>query len=284
MQCKWLDPGRSLPRGSYGEASPSSASSSTALRRLAPAAVVSAATTPADTGTEASFGELAESPASPALEPRQIDLGNPRPALSTVHIPLSNSLRLSAEDQECFLHIPNSVLVLRWGKPWKWSSFSWIYTHIASRYPGVMRIYIAGAAMELRSKEILAAQEGDNVSARLQRARRLEDSATNHYHLALKDLSVILDPFSRSTASSDDIDALFSMWFLILHFGLYDSHSMGASHVHLEGIRSFLKPYLESWKESGQKTLPLVSQKLLLFISYGLCSVLKTNADRHQGI
>lgn len=249
----------------------------------------------------------------------------PRQSLSAAHVSLSNSLRLSVEDQECFLYVPDSVMVLRFGKPWKWSSISYIYANIAGRYPGVMRIFIAGAAMELRSNEILAHQDG-NAGANgngngiglddddeqqqqqhyyslsnksLARARRLEESAASHYHLALKDLSALLDHISRSrrsnnnsndlglTSSSsssdaaDDVDALFAMWFLILHFGLYDSESIGASHVHLDGIRSFLKSYLlqnnynddyDGGPGGGSAggddlKLPLASQQLLLYIS-----------------
>ncbi|KAH0843756.1 putative transcriptional regulatory protein [Fonsecaea pedrosoi] len=189
-------------------------------------------------------------------------------ALSTAHIPLSNALQLTPQDQQSFVYVQNSVMVLRIGKPFQWSNLSYVYLNIASKYAGVMRIFIAGASMELRSRALLDQFDGTLSSDQYERARRLEHSATSHYHLALKDLSALVDHVSSSQGSDDDVDALFAMWFLILHFGLYDSQSIGASHVHLEGIRSFLKPYLKSRGEHGTATLPLASQQLLYFISY----------------
>ncbi len=158
-------------------------------------------------------------------------------------------------------------MVLRFGKPFQWSNLSYIYQNIAGRYAGVMRIFVAGASMELRSKALLDQRDGSSSSDQLDRARRLEHSATGHYHLALKDLSTLIDYASSSEGSDDDVNALFTMWFLILHFGLYDAHSIGASHVHLDGIRSFLKHYLQSCREQGRETLPLASRQLLYYIS-----------------
>ncbi|EXJ73475.1 uncharacterized protein A1O5_03236 [Cladophialophora psammophila CBS 110553] len=189
-------------------------------------------------------------------------------ALPTAHIPLSNSLQLTLQDQQSFMYVRDSVMVLRIGKPFQWSSLSYIYLNIASKYAGVMRIFIAGASMELRSKTLLDRHDGTLSSDQYERARRLEHSARSHYHLALKDLSALVDHISFSGGSDDDVNALFAMWFLILHFGLYDSQSIGASHVHLEGIRSFLQPYLKSCREQDKTTLPLASQQLLYYISY----------------
>ncbi|KIW65478.1 hypothetical protein, variant [Phialophora macrospora] len=159
-------------------------------------------------------------------------------------------------------------MVLRFGKPFQWSNLSYIYLNIASKYAGVMRVFIAGASMELRSKALLDGHDGKASSDQFDHARRLEHSATHHYHLALKDLSGLVDHVSSPDSTDDDINALFAMWFLILHFGLYDSDSLGASNVHLEGIRSFLKPYLKSCREQGKGKLPLASHQLLYYISY----------------
>lgn len=236
-------------------------------RSLAPAAAAHAS--PGSTESVISdcvLPSLTSSSSRPTLD-MPSPLNTVPSALSTAHIPLSNSLRLTRQDQESFVYVQDSVMVLRLGKPFQWSSLSYIYMNIASKYAGVMRIFIAGASMELRSKALLDRYEGTLSSDQLERARQLEHSATSHYHLALKDLSALIDHISSSGGNDDDVDALFAMWFLILHFGLYDSQSIGASHLHLEGIRSFLKPYLTSCREQGKTTLPLASQQLLYFIS-----------------
>ncbi|KAM5343627.1 hypothetical protein ACJ41O_012164 [Fusarium nematophilum] len=187
--------------------------------------------------------------------------GSPRPTLSAGHIPLSNSLQLTADDQAAFLYIPDSILVLSYGKLWKWSCFSYIYTNIASQYSGVMRSFIAVAAMELRAREILDGQDGHDPARSVERAQHIGAAATAYYSSALKDLSSLLHHICHSEGRSNDIDALFTMWFLILKFEAYDSDSTGASMVHLDGIRSFLKPYMQS----GGKRLPYVAQTMLLY-------------------
>ncbi|RMD40597.1 hypothetical protein DV735_g4535, partial [Chaetothyriales sp. CBS 134920] len=150
-------------------------------------------------------------------------------------------------------------MVLRFGKPFQWSILSYVYHNIAGKYGGVMRIFIAGAHMELRSKALLDYRDGVTSADLLDNARSRELSATTHYHLALKDLSALIEHISSEggTADDDDVNALFTMWFLILHYGLCDSHNIGASHVHLEGIRSFMKPYLKSCQQRGElNTIP----------------------------
>lgn len=201
---------------------------------------------------------------SPSFNPEAVA----SPILSPDHISLSNSLGLSAEDQQCFLYVPDSIMVLRVGKPWKWNHISYVYTNISGKYPGLMRIFIAGAAREISSKEILASQQDNSNLERMPaKAERLKDSAIRHYHLALKDLSTLLHHVSHSDASDDDVDALFAMWFLILHFGLYDIEVIGASQVHLNGVRSFLKSYLQTTKDSRKRRLPPASRIFLLNIS-----------------
>ena len=263
LTCEWNRPKDLLRRPDLqreGAASP---------RRLAPASTVQTPLEPYEHATtpSSSIGDASHSTPAAQVVRSHADQEILPGALSPLHIPLSNSLRLSVLDQQSFLYVPESVIVLRYGKPWRWSSLSYIYRNIASKYEGVMRIFIADASMELRSKELLAAQENSCSPGSLERARRLEESAASHYHLALKDLSSLLDHISRSGGSNDDIDALFAMWFLILNFGLYDSESIGASHVHLDGIRSFLKPYLQSCLDGDKNELPFASQQLLLYIS-----------------
>ncbi|KAJ9618570.1 hypothetical protein H2204_012989 [Knufia peltigerae] len=206
--------------------------------------------------------------ASPSSSPTR-DLSAPsHSAFPASHAALADSLRLTPQDRQAFLYVPGSVLVLRFGKPFEWSSISYVYLNIANTYAGVMRVFIAGASMELRSKELLDIHKGEFAPEKLERARRLEESATSHYLLALKDLSGLVEHITSTGGTKDEVDALFTMWFLILHFGFYQSQCVGAAHLHLNGIRSFLKPYLRSCAEQGKDGLPLVSRQLLYYISY----------------
>jgi hypothetical protein len=190
-----------------------------------------------------------------------------QPTLSDSHVPLANSLNLSHDDLRSFHYIPESIMVLQFGKPWRWSLFSYVHSKIASQEKGVMRAFIAVGAMELRSQELCASSEVKSFPRRTERAQRLKDSATNHYFCAIQDLSALLERASKLQHSDNDIDSLFALWFLILHFGLYDPDLVSASRVHVNGIRSFLLRHLKIHREEGLRALPLASRKLLHFIS-----------------
>lgn len=186
------------------------------------------------------------------------------PTLSTSHIPLSNSLNLETLDWECFQHIPKSFLVLGMGKPWRWSMLSYIHSKIATQEPGVMRVFIAVASMELRSKDLLSLHESDVQSLdSLRRARQLQHVGMNNYHLAINDLSSILERASRPDRTDDDLDSLFAMWFLILTFEQYGLDLVGKTHIHLSGIHSFISRALE---QGEHLHLPPASQQLLHFL------------------
>lgn len=193
------------------------------------------------------------------------DNQQPQPSLSLNHAPLSKSLQLSADDEAAFLYIPDSIMVLCYGKLWKWSCFSYIYTHIASQYSGVLRSLIAIASMELRAQQVLRAQGGGDSAGALDAAHRLGAAAAAHYSLALQDLSSLLHHICHSEERDDDINALFTMWYLILRYEAYDSESTAASLVHLDGIRSFLRPYLDGDEYVDGKRLPYLSQTMLLY-------------------
>ena len=257
IKCDWLEPGQSLsqtktPNPGTGSRNPKT------LAPLSPATTVTPVQPhqPQDTETR---DDLTSSPLGISSQ------NSPQSTLSTNHIPLSNSLQLSADERAAFLYIPDSVLVLYYGKPWKWSCISYIYTNIASQYSGVMKGFIAVAAMELKSREILAAQDGITPALSLDRAQRLGDIAAAHYSLALKDLSSLIDHVCHSQGRSSDINALFTMWFLILRFEEYDAESTGTSLVHLDGIRSFLEPYIQTHDLANRQKLPYVSQIMLLY-------------------
>jgi hypothetical protein len=190
-----------------------------------------------------------------------------RLGLPASHLPLANSIMLSEQDSQAFMYVPESLMVLRFGKPWQWSMLSYVHSRIACREAGVMRSFIALASMELRFLELLKFQDTTPSLESLTRIRQLKDAAMNHLHLALQDLSSILDRLSGTQSQSDDIEALFSMWFLILHVGLYDPEIVNASHVHLKGIRSFLQRYVDGDVAQKQDNLPPAAQQLLLFIA-----------------
>jgi len=159
-------------------------------------------------------------------------------------------------------------MVLQTGKLWRWSMLSYVHSRIASREAGVMRAFIAVASMELRSLELLKFQDATPTLESLARTRQLKGAATSYLNLALQDLSLILDRLSGSRPQPEDIEALFSIWFLILLVGLYDPELVSASHVHLNGIRSFLQQYVHADAAEEKDNLPPVAQQLLLFIAY----------------
>ena len=296
IKCDWLEPDHPLPRNQCQRTTTSTnksrtstsgrahISNSTSTRSLVEKTIRPYQSQPVYAGK---FSHAARTLiAKPVIPPTSIcGYGHNleiNQALSDIHLPLANSLRLDAQDRQCFLHVPHSVIVSWYGKPWKWSVQSYVYANLASRYQGVMRMFIAVAAMELRSQEILVDTYGDIILRDPERAQRLEKSAALHYHLALKDLSVLLDNINNSIGDiedTDEIDAVFALWYLMLQFGLFDSDTIGWSHVHLEGIGSFLKPYLQSRIAAGKKELPPASQQLLLFISYVYSSL--SHAPRH---
>lgn len=130
-----------------------------------------------------------------------------------------------------------------------------------------MRAFISVASMELRFFELVKSQDTTPTLESLAKTRRLQESAANHVNLALKDLSGVLDRLTRTEKSSEDIDTLFSIWFLMIHIGLYDSDLVSACYVHMNGIRSFIRQYVNGNVANESDTLPPASQQLLLFIA-----------------
>ncbi|KAF5002743.1 hypothetical protein FGRMN_140 [Fusarium graminum] len=256
-KCDWLEPGQSLSlRGQAAKGLPSPEAYGSP-RRL----------TPSESPNTSATNE-ASSMASPVdlISLSRTDSGCHE--LPATHLHLANSLQLNAEDRAAFAYIPTSIIVLSYGKLWTWSCFSYIYTHIASQYPGVMRSFIAVANMELRASELSSIQDVPGSGASSEKACQLGASATAHYTQALKDLSSLLDHICQGPEQSRDIDALFVMWFLILRYEAYDSETTGASFLHLEGIRSFLRPFLQEDGEKSEKKLPCVAQAMLLYTLY----------------
>ncbi|KAI1609279.1 hypothetical protein EDD37DRAFT_165553 [Exophiala viscosa] len=199
-----------------------------------------------------------------------------RPTLSTSHLPLSNSLVLDQQAWECFNYMPSSVLVRNFGKPWTWSMLAYIHSNIATWEPGVMRAFIAVA-----STERVCLQPEDNET--LARTRRLRQLGMTQYRLALKDLSSIIDRAARDDRSPADLDALFATWFLILAFESSHTDLYSVSHVHLNGIRSFLSKAFGSNGATGlEPQLPPASQQLLLFLFFHDTNLIPRNAHAGQ--
>lgn len=192
------------------------------------------------------------------------------PTLSTRHIPLSNSLILDGQAWECFNYIPSSVLVLYVNKPWKWSMLSYLHSTIATHEKGVMSAFIAVAAMELSCLNPSMDQDAIESDSLHFRRRRLQRLGLEHYRLALRDLSSVLERAAKDDRTAADLDSLFAMWFLILNFELYKSDLTEISHMHLNGIRSFLSKCCPSDGSVGGLKLPPASQQLLLFTKLNL--------------
>lgn len=200
-----------------------------------------------------------------------------RPTLSTRHLPLNNSLVLDQQAWECFNYIPSSVLVQNFGKPWTWSMFAYIHSNIATWEPGVMRAFIAVASAERTCLHL-----GENEPQ--VKARSLQQLGMTQYRLALKDLSSVVDRAARDDRSPADLDALFAMWFLILTFESCHADLVSVSHVHLNGMRSFLSKVFASESSDGREPqLPPASQQLLFytrFVTYPALLFLSSNKTR----
>lgn len=195
-----------------------------------------------------------------------------QPALSTKHIPLANAFLLEAEDWHYFQYIPNSILVLQFGKPWQWSMLSYVHTKIASHHQSVMRAFIAVACMELDCRGLAGFNQSLTNLHASDKAVRLRTLAMRHYHRSLRDLSALLSSISQSYPEDQDADTVFSLWLLILQFSLHDADLTEASHVHLSGIHSFLLNYFQGRDGKGRRSLPPASQQLLHFISFVLAT------------
>lgn len=180
---------------------------------------------------------------------------------------MSNSLVLTSHDHTAFQYIPESLMVLRFGKPWKWSMLSYIHSTVAPRERGVMSAFIAVASMELRFRDLVQFSDSVVTQTSLTRADELKNSAAKHFHIAIKDLCSLLDRISKVDPSAEELEALFAMWFLILHCELYDPDLIPASQIHMNGIRSFILKYLQENSMDKNRKLPPASEQLLLFIT-----------------
>jgi hypothetical protein len=132
-----------------------------------------------------------------------------------------------------------------------------------------MSAFIAVASMELRFRSLIQEHGAVVGQKNLAVATSLRYSASKYLQTALQDLSAMLDRATRSDPDPKDLEAIFSMWFLILHCGIYDSEMVKTAQVHLNGIRSFISQYLQQKNaEAVVNDLPPAAQQLLLFILY----------------
>ncbi|EHY55849.1 hypothetical protein ABEF92_000895 [Exophiala dermatitidis] len=236
-----------------------------------------------DTPAEVGEQSVTASNVSPSLDGiaqwlAQLRRGSPiitplRPTLSTNHLPLRNSLVLDQQAWECFNYIPSSVLVHNIGKPWTWSMFAYIHSNIATWEPGVMRAFIATA-----STERLRLHSGDSTSQA--RTRELRQLSMVHYRHSLKDLASVVERAASVDRSPADLDALFALWYLILAFESSHEDLFSVSHVHLNGIRSFLSKAFASKGPGGKEPqLPPASQQLLLLTVFHDTQLIPRNAE-----
>lgn len=197
---------------------------------------------------------------------RPLNLGNrlhvASPSLT--HVPYNDSL--SPEELESFDYIPRSFMVLRFGKPWRWSMLCHVHSTVARRENGVMRAFIAVASMELRTRELDKLQDTSSPSETKQRAHAFRTNARNSLNLAMQDLSYVLKRVFLNPSDPELLETLFSMWFLILHFGMYDPDLVETSYMHLNGIRSFIVEYFDSASTHRSQKLPPAATQLLFFI------------------
>lgn len=129
-----------------------------------------------------------------------------------------------------------------------------------------MRAFIAVASMELRTRELDKLQDVSSPSSAAEKARAFKISARNSLDLAMQDLSYVLRGVVLNPNDPEALEALFSMWFLILHFGMYDSDLIDASYMHLNGIKSFIAEYFHGSDIYRIHRLPPACTQLLHFI------------------
>ena len=196
----------------------------------------------------------------------------PSPILSLHNIEMSNSLVLGSRDLRSFQYIPESLMVMRFGKPWRWSMLSHVYSKIAPRESGVMSAFIAVASMELRFRDLVKHEGAVVPQDVIEHASKLKHSASNYLQIALQNMSSVLDRVTRPDPGPNDLQAIFSLWFLLLHCGLYDPEVIQTSLVHLNGIRSFIRQYLQRDESANIRQLPPAAQQLLSFITYAQSS------------
>lgn len=157
-------------------------------------------------------------------------------------------------------------MVLRFGKPWRWSMLCYVHSTIARREKGVMRAFIAVASMELRSRELDKLQDSSSPSQVTHKAHSFKTNARNSLQLAMQDLSSVLDRVVLDPNDPELLETLFSMWFLILHFGIYDYDLVDTSFMHLNGVKSFLAEYLHGNSTQRIHRLPPAAKQLLVYI------------------
>ena len=117
---------------------------------------------------------------------------------------------------------------------------------------------------ELRSRDLVpSTQPGIESLSSLHRSRQLQSIAMKNYRLALQDLSSVLSRAATPDRTEQDLDALFALWFLMINFEQYGSELVENTHIHLNGIRSFLSRAL---KNAEIIKLPPASQQMLHFI------------------
>lgn len=141
-----------------------------------------------------------------------------------------------------------------------------VHSTVARRENGVMRAFIAVASMELRTRELDKLQDISSPSDAAQRAHAFKMNARNSLNLAMQDLSHVLKRVFMNPDDPELLETLFSMWFLILHFGMYDGDLVETSYMHLNGIKSFLIEYFDATSVRPIQKLPPASTQLLFFI------------------
>lgn len=190
---------------------------------------------------------------------------SPNYPFSSGHI-LSNALSLGPDDLESFEYVPRSLMVLRFGKPWRWSMLSYVHSTVARRESGVLRAFVAVASMELRSRELAETQGSPQSILAARKAQAFKANASHALHLAMQDLSRILHRLAIQPNSHEDLEALFALWFLILHFGVYDADLVQTSYMHLAGMRAFIADCFHGPTERRIHSLPPAAKQLMMFI------------------
>lgn len=145
---------------------------------------------------------------------------------------------------------------------------SYVHAQVATREPGVLRAFIAVASLEMRYTELVKPQDPTMSPQSQRKADLFKENASHALHLAIQDLTKVLDRVAQDPNNEEELEILFSMWFLILHFGIYDSDLVRTSYLHLNGIRTFVAEYFHQGTEPKIRVLPPAAKQLMVFICY----------------
>ncbi|KAK6082188.1 hypothetical protein SCUP515_02480 [Seiridium cupressi] len=119
-----------------------------------------------------------------------------------------------------------------------------------------MHMVLASAASDMHQKGMYLGSPKPGVG-----------SGLYHYAAALQDLQRRIKP-GQAAGDKDNLDAILSTMFLMIHYGLRSSSSVGDAKAHFAGLKSLVTAYFRSLHRtdsmlSTNDLSPLASQLIV---------------------